>query len=603
MRALLCVKPGELEVVERPRPAPGPGEVLVRIRRAGVCGTDLHIYEGSHPFLEYPRVIGHELSGEIVETGAGCTIAVGQKVFLIPYLSCGDCVACRRGKTNCCQRIAVLGVHIDGGMADYVCVPEGNVAAADGLTLDQAAMVEFLAIGAHAIRRANPQKTDRILVVGAGPIGIGCMIFAKLRGGSVTALDMREDRLAFCRDTLKVDHTVAAGADTLETLSQLTGGDLFDIVIDASGKAAAMMAGFDYVAHGGTYVLVSVVLDAISFADPKFHAREMSLLGSRNATREDFLVVYKAMREGLVPCDALATHRASLEEVARPLSPMDQARNRRHQGAYRDLTSMAFPIIQFGTSRFLQAHVDLFVSEAMTKGDAIGRVVAVQTTTNEASRKRIAAFAEGKPYAVQIRGIADGRVIDEEVMVSSVGGGVDANEQWEEVERLFNEARCMVSNTADRGYETYASDAPDSRPPRSFPAKLAKLLIARHRAGAEPIVIFPCELTPANGDTLRGVVLKVLDGWNVPAPARRWIADDCVWVNSLVDRIVSQPLEPLGAVAEPYALWAIEDRPGLEVPCRHADVVVTNDLKRYERLKLFILNLGHTYLAEIWRRR
>src|SRR5208282_5000263 len=127
LRALLCVEPGELALVERSRPPPGPGEVLVRIRRAGVCGTDLHIYEGSHPFLEYPRVIGHALSGEIAETGPGCTIAVGQQVFVIPYLSCGSCVACRRGKTNCCQRIAVLGVHVDGGMADYLCVPEGTV--------------------------------------------------------------------------------------------------------------------------------------------------------------------------------------------------------------------------------------------------------------------------------------------------------------------------------------------------------------------------------------------------------------------------------------------------------------------------------------------
>ena len=314
MRALLCVKPGELAVVERSRPTPGPGEALVRIRRAGVCGTDLHIYEGSHPFLVYPRVIGHELSGEVEETGPGCAIPVGQKVFVIPYLSCGVCVACRRGKTNCCQRIAVLGVHIDGGMADYVCVPEGNVAAADGVTLDQAAMVEFLAIGAHAARRANPLKGDRVLVVGAGPIGIGCMIFASLRGGSVTALDMRQDRLDFCRDTLKVDHAVAVGANTLEELSRLTGGDLFDVVIDATGKAGAMAAGFDYVAHGGTYVLVSVVRDTISFSDPKFHAREISLLGSRNATRQDFVDVFRAMRDGLVPTDALATHRASLEE-------------------------------------------------------------------------------------------------------------------------------------------------------------------------------------------------------------------------------------------------------------------------------------------------
>ena len=212
MRALLCVKPGELAVIERPRPSPRQGEVLVRIRRAGVCGTDLHIFEGSHPFLEYPRVIGHELSGEVEETGPGCSIAVGQKVFVIPYLSCGSCVACRRGKTNCCQRIAVLGVHIDGGMADYICVPEGNVASADEITLDQAAMVEFLAIGAHAVRRANPRKGDRILVVGAGPIGLGCMIFARLRGGSVTALDMRQDRLDFCRKALAADNIVVAGS-------------------------------------------------------------------------------------------------------------------------------------------------------------------------------------------------------------------------------------------------------------------------------------------------------------------------------------------------------------------------------------------------------
>jgi tagaturonate reductase len=263
---------------------------------------------------------------------------------------------------------------------------------------------------------------------------------------------------------------------------------------------------------------------------------------------------------------------------------------------------MAFPIIQFGTSRFLQAHVDLFVSEALTKGEAMGRIVAVQTTLNPESRKRIAAFAEDRPYVVEIKGIAEGVVVDERVEVSSVGGGVDANEQWDEVERLFNAARCMVSNTADRGYETDAADRPDGRPPRSFPAKLAKLLIARHRAGGPPITLFPCELTPANGQTLRAAVLNVLDGWNAPAPARRWIGDDCVWVNSLVDRVVSQPLEPLGAVAEPYALWAIEDRHGLEPPCRHADIVVTNDLKPYERLKLFILNLGHTYLAELWRR-
>jgi tagaturonate reductase len=259
-----------------------------------------------------------------------------------------------------------------------------------------------------------------------------------------------------------------------------------------------------------------------------------------------------------------------------------------------------FPILQFGASRFLQAHVDLFVSDALSRGEAMGRIAVAGTTGSPESRRRVAAFASGKPYRVQVKGLAQGAVVDESVEVRSVGAGVDAATQWRELERLFIAARCAVSNTADRGYETDPGDRLDAEPPKSFPAKLAKLLLARHRAGGKPITLFPCELTPANGKVLRSVVLDVLDRWQAPERARRWVEAECVWVNSLVDRIVSEPLEPLGAVAEPYALWAIEDQPGLELPCRHPAIVVTDDLKPYERLKLFVLNLGHTYLAEIW---
>ena len=259
-----------------------------------------------------------------------------------------------------------------------------------------------------------------------------------------------------------------------------------------------------------------------------------------------------------------------------------------------------FPIVQFGASRFLQAHVDLFVSEALPRGEAMGRIAVAGTTGSPESRRRIAAFATGEPYPVLVKGLSDGVVVNESVEVGSVGAGVDAATQWDELERLFIAARCAVSNTADRGFETDPDDRPDAGPPRSFPAKLAKLLLARFSVGGEPITLFPCELTPANGKVLRGVVLDVLDRWQAPAEARRWVGEECLWVNSLVDRIVSEPLEPLGAVAEPYALWAIEDQPGLALPCRHVAIVVTGDLKPYERLKLFILNLGHTYLAEMW---
>lgn len=263
---------------------------------------------------------------------------------------------------------------------------------------------------------------------------------------------------------------------------------------------------------------------------------------------------------------------------------------------------MSFPILQFGTSRFLQAHVDLFVSEAIKTGAAQGAIVAVQTTANPDSARRLAAFAAATPYRVEIRGLSGGATVERDVTVDSVRGGVDANTDWPELERLFIAATCIVSNTADRGYETDPADRSEGAPPRSFPAKLARLLIARHRAGAAPVTLFPCELTPDNGATLRRIVLDVMEGWGAPAETLRWAGDECLWVNSLVDRIVSEPLHPLGAVAEPYALWAIEARPGLTPPCVHEQIVVTDDLKRYERLKLFILNLGHTWLAELWRR-
>ena len=261
----------------------------------------------------------------------------------------------------------------------------------------------------------------------------------------------------------------------------------------------------------------------------------------------------------------------------------------------------AFPILQFGTSRFLQAHVDLFVSQALARGEAAGRIAVVGTTASQDSRKRVKAFALDKPFPVRIRGIERGALVDEVVQVDSVGMGVDANENWSEVERLFVAARCVVSNTGDRGFETDAADSRNSSPPKSFPAKIAKLLLARHRAGAVPLTFFPCELTPDNGDTLRKIVSGILEAWSAPADVLAWANNRCVWANSLVDRIVSTPLEPLGAVAEPYALWAIESRPGLDLPCSHASIQVTNDLKRFERLKLYILNLGHTLLAQLWR--
>ena len=209
----------------------------------------------------------------------------------------------------------MLGVHIDGGLCDFLAVPERNVVPVGDLSVDQAAMIEFLAISAHGVRRAALGDGDRVLVVGTGPIGMAALIFAKSRGVSVTALDVRPDRLAFCREQLGADETVEAGAGAEESLKRITDGSFYDLVIDATGNASSMERGFGYVAHGGTYVLLGLVQGEITFSDPEFHKRETTLLASRNATREDFEAVLAAIRAGQVPTAALNTHRALLEEV------------------------------------------------------------------------------------------------------------------------------------------------------------------------------------------------------------------------------------------------------------------------------------------------
>jgi 2-desacetyl-2-hydroxyethyl bacteriochlorophyllide A dehydrogenase len=322
MLTVICETPGTLRAEQRSMPERGAGEVLLRVRRVGVCGTDLHIFTGNQPYLAYPRVMGHELSGVVEEAEDASGLRAGDTVYVMPYLSCGTCVACRQGKTNCCVRIQVLGVHRDGAFTEYLSLPAQFVHKADGVSLDQAAMIEFLAIGAHAVRRADVQPGQRVLVVGAGPIGMAALLFARLRGGVVTALDGRQDRLDFCRRELGAHAAVKLGDNDKETLAALTDGEFFDVVFDATGNARAMERGFEFVAHGGKYVLVSIVPGTITFSDPEFHKREATLLSSRNATAEDFHTVLAAMRGGEVPTTALNTHRLALADVPEQFSSL-----------------------------------------------------------------------------------------------------------------------------------------------------------------------------------------------------------------------------------------------------------------------------------------
>jgi 2-desacetyl-2-hydroxyethyl bacteriochlorophyllide A dehydrogenase len=321
MKAIICHSPGHLEVAERPDPGPAPsGHVAVDIKHIGICGTDYHIFEGKHPYLEYPRVMGHELSGIVAEAGSGSGLKPGTPVIVNPYIACGTCVACRKGKPNCCTRIRVLGVHTDGGMCERIVVPEENLYPAEGLSLRDAAMVEFLAIGAHAVRRSQAEAGSRALVVGIGPIGLGVAIFARIAGLEVTLLDTSRERLSFAAERLGFKDGVQAGGNAQAELMGLTGGDGFDAVFDATGHAGSIQNGFGLVAHGGVYVLVSVVKDDITFPDPEFHKREMMLIGSRNAQRVDFEHVIASIRAGSVPLEELATHSTTLDAAPEALA-------------------------------------------------------------------------------------------------------------------------------------------------------------------------------------------------------------------------------------------------------------------------------------------
>lgn len=311
MDTLVCVKPGELEIAQRPRPVRGNGEVLVRPVRVGICGTDYHIYEGNQPFLSYPRVMGHELAVEIVEAPDGGFVA-GQICVVNPYLSCGHCITCRNGKPNCCVNIAVLGVHRDGGMTGLLSLPPQNLIAAPGLSADECAMVEFLAIGAHAVRRGAVGPGDRALVIGAGPIGLGAGLFASLSGATVTMMDRDQDRLDAASKLYSCAPGLRVDGDPAGAIAERTSGEGFDIVFDATGSRQSIENAFAYVASGGRYVLVSVVKGDITFTDADFHRKELTLLASRNATLEDFERVIAAMADGRVDSNAWITHRTSM---------------------------------------------------------------------------------------------------------------------------------------------------------------------------------------------------------------------------------------------------------------------------------------------------
>ncbi|MFZ9859248.1 MAG: zinc-binding alcohol dehydrogenase family protein [Roseiflexaceae bacterium] len=308
MRQIVLRAVGDMQIDEVPHPtSPLSHEVQARVRRVGICGTDLHAFAGKQPFFSYPRILGHELAVEVIACGdAVSNVAVGDIVAVRPYLECGTCRACQRGLTNCCESLRVLGVHIDGGMREYINLPASHLHHATGVDVDGLAMVEMLSIGFHAVRRAHPATDDRIVIIGLGPIGLGVALAARARGLTTVAIDPSPGRREFALTHQLVAAAHAPGDNVQTTARELCGGHAPDIVLDATGHVGAMESSVMIPGHGGKVIFVGLVQGNISVSDPDLHRREITIMASRNATSVDFDAVIAALPSISVP--AWVTH-------------------------------------------------------------------------------------------------------------------------------------------------------------------------------------------------------------------------------------------------------------------------------------------------------
>ena len=320
MKALQLENPLAWKAVEIPEPPkPGPGEALMRVHRVGICGTDISGYLGKMPFFSYPRIPGHELGVEVLAVGEGVTnIKVGDRCSVEPYINCGNCHSCRRGHTNCCTTNKTLGVMCDGGMTERIILPARKLHSSAKLNYEQLALVETLAIGCHAVNRGNPKADEVVLVIGAGPIGLSVIEFAKLVAKKTIVMDMNEQRLAFVREKMGVPDTIMAKDDGSEVaqLEAMTDGQLADVVVDATGSNKSMAQALNYCAFKGRLVYVGITQAEVSIPHaPALHRRELDILASRNALPGDFTRIIKLIEDGQIDTKPWITHHSSFDEM------------------------------------------------------------------------------------------------------------------------------------------------------------------------------------------------------------------------------------------------------------------------------------------------
>jgi alcohol dehydrogenase len=316
MKALRLDAPKQWTRIEVPEISPGPGEALVRVHQVGICGTDLSGYLGKMPFFSYPRIPGHELGVEVLAVGEGVTnVAPGDRCAVEPYINCQKCHACLRGHTNCCLYHQTLGVHCDGGLRPRFVVPARKLHISRKLGFDQLALVETLAIGCHAVARSGLKAGETCLIIGAGPIGLSVLEFAKLTGATVIVMDLNPQRLEFCRRVMGVTHTVLAGERAEQELRDLTEGRMPEVVIDATGHSGSMSSAFGLIGHAGRLVFVGITTEAVTFKHPVFHRPEGTLLCSRNALSSDFSNIIGLIEAGAIDTRPWITHRHHFDQL------------------------------------------------------------------------------------------------------------------------------------------------------------------------------------------------------------------------------------------------------------------------------------------------
>jgi threonine dehydrogenase-like Zn-dependent dehydrogenase len=293
MRALAILSPGVARIVERAAPEPGPGEVLVRVRRVGLCGSDLNTFRGKNPMVSYPRVLGHEVSGVVEAVGPGVPPRwrPGVPVTFDPYKSCGACPSCRAGRTNACRANQTLGVQRDGALAELVVVPAGKLHSSDTLSLEELALVEPFSVGFHAVARGRVGASDTVLVMGVGGVGLGAVAGAAARGARVIALDLDETKLALSRVVGASETLDGRAGDAHQRLLALTGGDGPDVIIEAVGAVETYRQAVDWVAYAGRVVYIGYGKEPVAYETKQFVAKELDILGARNALGEPAEVI------------------------------------------------------------------------------------------------------------------------------------------------------------------------------------------------------------------------------------------------------------------------------------------------------------------------